>query len=77
MLATLFGNEDGLEMYGGVIDADLSEVLQTLLHKYVCGDALQLYRNEVYGIDAFDWEPFPRRSSLPAIDAAATQSKIG
>ena len=60
VLATFFGNEDALEMYGGVVDADLSEILQTLLHKYVCGDALQLYRNEVYGIDAFDWEPFPK-----------------
>ena len=47
-------------MYGGVVDKDLSEVLQTLLHKFVTGDALQLYRNEVYGIDALDWEPFPK-----------------
>lgn len=60
VLATLFGNEDELEMYGGVVDKDLSEVLQTLLHKFVNGDALQLYRNEVYGIDALDWEPFPQ-----------------
>lgn len=60
VLATLFGNEDGLEMYGGVVDADLSEVLQTLMHKFVAGNALRLYRNEVYGIDAFDWEPFPK-----------------
>ena len=60
VLATLLGNEDELEMYGGVVDKDLSEILQTLLHKYVIGDALQLYRNEVYGIDAFNWEPFPK-----------------
>lgn len=60
VLATLLGNEDELEMYGGVIDKDLSEILQTLLHKFVIGDALQLYRNEVYGIDALDWEPFPK-----------------
>ena len=60
VLATLFGNEDELEMYGGVVDKGLSEVLQALLHKFVNGDALQLYRNEVYGIDAFDWEPFPK-----------------
>ena len=60
VLATLFGNEDELEMYGGVVDKGLSEVLQALLHKFVNGDALQLYRNEVYGIDAFDWEAFPK-----------------
>ena len=60
VMATLFGNEDALEMYGGVVDADLSEMLQVLMHKYVNGDALQLYHNEVHGIDAFDWEPFPK-----------------
>ena len=60
VLATLFGNEEALEMYGGVVDADLSEVMQTLLHKYVNGDALRLYHSEVYGVDAFDWEPFPK-----------------
>ena len=59
VLATLFGNEDALEMYGNVVDADLSEMLQTLLHKYVNGNALQLYRNEIRGIDAFNWEAFP------------------
>ena len=58
--ATLFGNEDALEMYGSVADADLSEIAQVLLRKFVSGDALRLYRNEVYGIDAFDWEPFPK-----------------
>ena len=60
VLATLFGNEDALEMYGSVVDAGLSEVLQTLLHKYVIGDALQLYRNEIRGVDALDWEAFPK-----------------
>lgn len=60
VLATLLGNEDELEIYGSVVDADLSEILQTFLHKFVNGDALQLYRNEIYGIDAFDWEPFPK-----------------
>ena len=59
VLATLFGNEDALEMYGGVVDKDLSEIMQTFMHKYVKGDALKLYRNEVYGIDDLDWEPFP------------------
>ena len=53
--ATLFG-----KMYGSVADADLSEITQVLLRKFVNGDALQLHRNEVYGIDAFNWEPFPK-----------------
>lgn len=80
VLATLFGNEDALEMYGSVVDADLSEILQTLLHKYVIGDALQLYHNEIRGVDAFDWEAFPKalvvsddRCSCGAIEDRLTE----
>ena len=58
--ATLFGNDDALEMYGSVADADLSGITQVLLRKFINGDALQLYHNEAYGIDAFAWEPFPK-----------------
>ncbi|MBQ9004608.1 MAG: carboxylesterase family protein, partial [Eggerthellaceae bacterium] len=73
VLATLFGNEDALEMYGGVVDKDLSEIMQAVMHKVVEGDALRLYRNEVYGDDALEWEPFPRRSSCPMTNADATR----
>ena len=57
--ATLLGNSDALQMYGSVMKADLSEILQSLLQKYINGDALQLYRNEIAGVDAFDWKAFP------------------
>ena len=57
--AVLLGNDDALQMYGSVMNADLSEVLQTLLHKFVMGNALKLYPNEIKGIDAFDWKEFP------------------
>ena len=30
--ATLLGNSDALQMYGSVVKADLSEVLQSMLH---------------------------------------------
>ena len=58
--AALLGNGNALQMYGSVMNADLSEALQTLLRKYISGDALQLYRNEISGVDAFDWKPFPQ-----------------
>ena len=58
--AALLGNEDALQMYGGVMNADLSELLQTLLQKFIDGEALQLYRNEVGGVDAFTWKAFPK-----------------
>ena len=58
--ATLLGNEDALQMYGSVMNADLSETLQTLLQKFIIGEALELYHNEIGGVDAFDWKAFPQ-----------------
>ena len=58
--AALLGNEDALQMYGSVINKDLAETMQALLLKFMNGEALQLYRNEISGIDAVDWKPFPR-----------------
>ncbi len=57
--AVLLGNIDSSQMYGSVVNEDLSEVLQALLQKFLNGDALRLYPNEVKGVDAFDWEAFP------------------
>jgi para-nitrobenzyl esterase len=47
-------------MYGSVVNVDLSEILQCMLHKYISGNALQLYTNEIKGIDALDWKAFPQ-----------------
>ena len=57
--AALLGNAEALQMYGNVLDADLSETLQCLLLKFVSGKALRLYTNEIKGVDAIDWEAFP------------------
>jgi len=57
--ATLLGNRDALEMYGSVMNEDLSEVLQCLLVKFMSGNDLELYQNEIRGIDALDWKAFP------------------
>ena len=58
--AALLGNREALQMYGNVLNADISETLQALLLKFVTGEPLQLYPNEIRGIDAFRWEPFPQ-----------------
>ena len=58
--AALLGNGDALHMYGSVMDKDLSEILQTLLAKYIKGEALRLYRNEITYVDALDWKAFPK-----------------
>ena len=58
--AALLGNNEGLEMYGSVINKDLSEILQSLLHKFIRGEALKLYNNEIKGVDAFAWKAYPQ-----------------
>ena len=58
--ATLLGNKDALQMYGSVMNKDLSETLQSLLQKFITQKALQLYSNEIKGVDAFLWKPFPQ-----------------
>ena len=57
--ASLLGNDEALQMYGSVMSEDLSSVLQLLLVKFIKGNALQLYQNEITGVDAFDWKAFP------------------
>lgn len=58
--ATLLGTGEALQMYGSVMNEDLSETLQVLLQKFISGQALQLYPNEIRGVDAVDWKAFPR-----------------
>ena len=60
LAAALLGNGEALQLYGSVLDKDLSDTLQSFLHKFVNGSSLQLYSNEIKGVDALDWEPFPK-----------------
>ena len=55
----MLGNDEALQIYGNVMNKDLSEVLQGFLHKFIQGNALKLYTNEIRGVDAFTWKPFP------------------
>ena len=57
---TLLGNSDALQLYGSVMNQNLSEALQCFLLKFMTEDALQLYANEIKGIDAFIWKAFPQ-----------------
>ena len=59
-LASLLGNKEASQLYGNVMNADLSEALQNLLAKFINGKDLQLYPNEIKGVNAFNWEAFPK-----------------
>nr|MBQ1579330.1 hypothetical protein [Oscillospiraceae bacterium] len=78
VLATLLGNGEALQMYGSVMNEDVSAILQALLEKFVSGDALQLYRNEIKGIDSFDWKAFPQALIVAdgEITCAAIEDRI-
>ena len=39
---------------------DLSETLQLFLMKFISAQALQLYPNELKGVDAINWKAFPK-----------------
>ena len=58
--AALLGNDEAARLYGSEMNNDISEILQSLLFKFINGDALQLYNNEIKGVDAFDWKKFPK-----------------
>ena len=58
--ASLLGNGEALQMYGSVLKKDMSEILRTLLKKFINGDKLELYPNEISGVDAFDWKGDPK-----------------
>ena len=58
--ASFLGNLDASLMYGNVMNFDLSDMLQMFLKKYVSGDRMQLYKNEIKGINAIDWNVFPQ-----------------
>ena len=59
-VATLLGNSEALHIYGNVINKDLSLILQTFLLKFINGESIQLYTNEIAGVDALKWKVFPR-----------------
>ena len=74
VVAALLGNEDALQMYGSVMNKDLAETLQNFLLKFMSGKALQLYPNEIRGVDAIDWKPYPK--ALIASDGKLLCDKI-
>ena len=58
--ATLLGNDEALRMYGSMVNADLSETLQSFLLKFMNGNPLRLYTNEIKGVSAIEWKSFPK-----------------
>ena len=58
--SAFLGNIEGAQMYGNVLHTDISEMLRGFLIKFLCGDAMRFYNNEIKGINAIEWELFPK-----------------
>ena len=56
---TLLSGNDAELAYGNVVKESIREILQSLIAKFISGDKLELYNNEVDGVEAIKWEPFP------------------
>ena len=60
MMATLLGNSDAILTYGSIVNEVTANILQTLLVKFLRGLKPELYKNEIDGVDAVNWEPYPK-----------------
>ena len=58
--AAFLGNREGAQLYGNVLNADISEMLRNFLIKFLHGDAMRFYNNEIKGVGAIDWKRFPK-----------------
>ena len=59
VLAAFLGNREASKMYGNVLNQDIAAPLQNLFRKFVHGEELRLFNNELKGINAIDWKEFP------------------
>ena len=58
--AAFLGNREGAQLYGNVLNSDISEMLRKFLIKFLRGDAMRFYNNEIKGVGAIDWNRFPK-----------------
>ena len=58
--AAFLGNSEVAQMYGNVLNSDISEVLRSFLIKYLNGDAMRFYNNEIKGVNAINWQKYPK-----------------
>ena len=58
--AAFLGNREGAQIYGNVLNSDISEMLRSFLIKFLRGDAMRFYNNEIKGVGAIDWKRFPK-----------------
>ena len=58
--SAFLGNEQTSQIYGNVLDSNIFEIFQSFMKKFMKGESLQLYNNEIKGVNAINWEEFPK-----------------
>lgn len=57
-ISTIMGNFGVGEEFGYINDNTLREIMQLFLNKFVHNEKIELYNNEIIGVEAFDWPLF-------------------
>lgn len=64
MMATILGNKAAAESFGTIVNENVMLILQTLLVKFLHDEEMELYNNEISGVDALHWEPCPKTMTI-------------
>lgn len=58
LVTAILGNAEFAEQMGYLHDGGLTEILQAFVGKYIRGQSLELYHNELKGVSEIAWEEF-------------------
>ncbi len=59
IVSTMLGNHEAAEAFGTVVHTDNESILQELLMKFLQDQDVKLYNNELRGVSAIEWMPYP------------------
>lgn len=64
MIATILGNKDAAEKYGTIVNEDVMLILQALIVKFLRDEEMELFNNEISGVNALQWEACPKTMNI-------------
>ena len=59
-MTTILENEDFAQTYGTMLNQNIAQPLQHLFHKFIKGEELRIFPNEIKGVGTIDWQEFPK-----------------
>lgn len=57
-VTTILGNSEAAEAYGQITDKEMEQILQALLVKFMRGEDVGLYNNEIYLFEELKWREY-------------------